>query len=398
MAELLARVGHHDVARIEQVLAGPVVTRPHRIVVDAHFPLMGNRVRTAAAIAGVPYLIDPQTYYLQDYTDSSHKWSQLPFGRCAALQPSDLLQPDVAQSVVEAVIDYQIGHGATTLVAPYVHARRRNDEWLLAQAALWRATCGYLTSCDLRLPVIAVIAIGWRLLDRVTWSEGLSRVGDALLELDPDEVALAASDVDGGAHPEERTASFVAAVQSISHQFPVVAWNQGTLGEVAVAAGAIGYLTGIGIRERCDLSRAMTQLRRPRKPGGIARPVYIEGLRRSIPRKTVDGLLSSTTIAAALTCDDPACCPEGRLALHSDTSGHALRSRLRTLQAVASPAQGAWRWHQIVETATAGVELAHRLNRATGRLGLARIDDSALRAAVVVGTTYRNEVRRHRAA
>ena len=83
---------------------------------------------------------------------------------------------------------------------------------------------------------------------------------------------------------------------------------------------------------------------------------------------------------------------------HGDTSGHALRSRLRTLQAVASPDQAAWRWHQIVETATAGVEIAHRLNRVTGRLSLARIDDSALRAAAVVGAAYREWARRHRAA
>ncbi|MHB1066925.1 MAG: hypothetical protein ACYC2Z_05810 [Candidatus Nanopelagicales bacterium] len=398
MAELLARVGHHDVSRIEQVLAGQVTERPHRIVVDAHFPLMGDRVRTAAAVAGVPYIIDPQTFYLQDYQDPSHKWPNLPFGRSPALQPADVLHPGVAQAIAELVIDYQIAHGATMLVAPYVHARRRNDEWLLAQAALWRATSAYLRSRDLRLPTIAVIAIGWRLLDRATWPEGLSLLGDALLELNPDEVALAGSDVDAGAHPEERVATFVAAVQGISRRFPVIAWNQGTLGEVAVAAGAVGYLTGIGFRERCDLARAMTQLRRPRTPGGSPRPVYVEGLRRSLPRKTIDGLLSSSTYAALLTCDDPSCCPDGRLALHGDTSGHALRSRLRTLQAVASPDQAAWRWHQIVETATAGVEIAHRLNRVTGRLSLARIDDSALRAAAVVGAAYREWARRHRAA
>jgi hypothetical protein len=398
MAELLARVGHHDVARIEHVLAGPVTERPHRIVVDAHFPLMGDRLRTAAAVAGVPYIIDPQTFYLQDYQHPSRKWPNLPFGRSPALRPADVCVPGVARAIAEAVIDYQITHGATALIAPYVHARKRNDEWLLAQAELWRATRDYLTSRDLRLPTIAVIAIGWRLLDRATWPDGLSLLGDALLELNPDEVALAGSDVDAGAHPEDRVATFVAAVQGLSRRFPVIAWDQGTLGEVAVAAGGVGYLTGIGFRERCQLARAMTQLRQPRTPGGVARPVYIEGLRRSIPKKTVQGLLTSSTAAALLTCGDPSCCPDGRLALHGDSSGHALRSRLRTLRSVASPDQAAWRWHQIVETATAGVEIVHRLNLVTGRQGLARIDDSALRGAAVVGTTYREWAKRHRAA
>ncbi|MDI1289890.1 MAG: hypothetical protein PSX37_08100, partial [bacterium] len=173
---------------------------------------------------------------------------------------------------------------------------------------------------------------------------------------------------------------------------------QGTLAEVAIAAGAVAYETGIGWRERCDLSRAMTQLRHPRTPGGMARPVYIEGLRRSIPKKTVEALATRASLAALLTCQDPSCCPDGRLALLNDGRAHALRSRLRTLEAVASPAQAAWKWHQVAESAADAVTIAERLNNAAIRIGgLSGIDDAGLKGTLVVALTQRNWARRRAA-
>jgi hypothetical protein len=64
----------------------------------------------------------------------------------------------------------------------------------------------------------------------------------ALAELAPREVA--ASKVDAGAHPDERAMDLVLMVEQLSNDHLVVLWQQGRLGELAIAAGAQGYETG----------------------------------------------------------------------------------------------------------------------------------------------------------
>lgn len=92
----------------------------------------------------------------------------------------------------------------------------------------------------------------------------------ALDALQPAEVALAVSKIDQGAHPEDRLADLYAVIERLRRRrLPVLMWNQGTLGEACVAAGAAGDETGIGWRERCDLRAGMSDYR-PHRPAASA--------------------------------------------------------------------------------------------------------------------------------
>lgn len=94
-----------------------------------------------------------------------------------------------------------------------------------------------------------MLALGWRELDRARWPVGLSLLRACLQrELRPGELALAASRVDAGVRPAERISAYAAVIGRMRRHWPVLAWQQGTLGEVAVAAGAAGYECGIGWR------------------------------------------------------------------------------------------------------------------------------------------------------
>lgn len=385
MAELIIRASQLDVALLERLCGQPDTSRPHRIVVDAHMPLADDRVRVAAQTAGLPFAIDPQTYYLQDFQHPTQPWTELPYAHAPVLTPADLLRPMTVQHVAREVIDYQVDHGATHLIAPYVSITRPDDGWLEVQTALWRATREHLDRRDLHLPTLAVVAVGWRLLDPTTWPLVLRPLGRSLRDLSPTEVALAGSNVDAGAHPEDRAAAFASAIRWISKSYPVIAWQQGTLGELAVLAGARGYETGIGWRERCDLNNAMAGLRDPRDGGGNARPVYCQTLRRSIPKRTLIHISANPRLTAELTCPDPRCCPNGRQDLLTDARAHAIAARQRSLRALTAPDQESWRWHQLAQDARSGARLVDRLNTFTARTpGIAKVSPAALRAIAEV--------------
>lgn len=399
MAELLIRVGSADAAFLEGLLSDPRSPRPDRLVVDAHVPAATDRIGSAAQFAGIPYVIDPQTYYLQDIQDPSHPWPQLPFAHAEIMTSSDVRRAGIAERIAQSVIEYQVTNGATALVAPYVHIARADDGWLAAQIELWKATRAVIDRHGFRLPVIAVVAVGWRLLDRVAWPLALRPLGTALRELGPTEVALAASNVDAGAHPEERAAAFISAINWMSRSYPVVAWQQGALGPAAVLAGAVGYECGLGWRERCDLQRAMTQFRDPRTDGGSARPIYSGRLLRSIPRKAMQHFANHHRIAAELVCPDTACCPGGRQDLLSDPRAHALRSRRQTLHDITAPQLTAWQWHQLAQSAQDGLHLAERLNTIVARTtGVPRIQTAALSSTAAVAAHQRDVHSRHHAA
>lgn len=398
MAELLVRAGAQDAALVQAVLGGPPQHRPHRVVVDAHVAKAAPSISLSAKTAGVPFLIDPQTFYLQDVQHRADPWAHLTFADADRNSPSDLLRPRRIEALVTGVVDSQLACGATAIVMPYVHLEPVDDGWGEVQAALWLATRRHLDRAGLTLPTVAILAVGWRLLDRSSWPTGLDRLRRVLEQAAPTEVALAASKVDAGVRPEERLASLIAVTRLLARRHPVIAWQQGALGEAAVAAGAVGYECGIGWRERCDMRAAMAAHRRFTS-GGVARPVYVATLKRGIPKASVRALLEHPRIAAELVCLDVSCCPGGRRALLQDCRAHAIRARLRGLEAVAQADQPAWRWHLLAREAAAGLELAARINAAASRTSeAARVDDSALRAVFAIAEHRRQITRRRPAA
>ena len=397
MAELLIRVGTQDAALIQRVLQAND-GRPDRVVVDAHVAHAEPRIRAAALAAGIPFIIDPQTHYLQDYQHPADPWVSLPFAHGHVLTPADLMRPAVAADLAAAVIDYQLEHDATAIVLPYVHIERVEGGWIPVQRALWNASVEHIRKKGLRLPVIAVIALGWRLLDRPTWPEGLARLLRTLKHVTPTEVALAASKVDAGVHPDARLVTMIATIRRITKLAPVIAWKQGALGEAAVAGGALGYECGIGWRERCDLPSSMSQHRRP--PSGFGpRPVYLSALGRSLRKRSVEALIANQRLAAELTCTNFSCCPQGRDALLSDTRSHTIKARREALTRVSAPASPAWRWQQVAADARARLDLAQRINKYADRTGLnVKVRTETLLAVLAVADNRRQTISRRPAA
>ncbi len=402
MADLVVRVGGDDIALMEQVLTGPPERRPHRLVVDAHAAPRMGRVAAAARRAGLPFLIDPQTHFLQDFQHATDPWAQLPFGAPQRCSPPELLQPGRLDVLVAAVVEHQLSHGATAILAPYVHLERPGDGWAEVQVELWRACRRYLEQQGYKVEVLAVVALGWRLLDRSKWTAALRPLITALREdLKPAEVALAASKVDQGVRPTDRLASFVAVIRQLRRHWPVLAWQQGVLGEATVAAGAAGYECGIGRRERCDLTAHMRSRRWPDDPsaGRAARAVYTAALRRSVPKRSLQELLrTESRIAAQLSCLDVACCPSGQRALLSDARAHAISARRRGLELVAQTAHPAWKWNYLAQEARAALGLAAQINTAAQRSrAVTRIDVGALTATLLYADNRRQTLRRRAA-
>ncbi|USX56462.1 hypothetical protein [Lentzea sp. HUAS12] len=405
MAELLVRVGSGDAALVRRIFdtrtATPRRLLPNRIVTDAHAALTNPDLASVARRAGIPFVVDPQTFYLQGEQHPEDPWSQLSFADAAKLTPADLSSEDRMDRLVAKCLEFQLERGASVLVPPYVHVERGADGWGEVQAALWHRTRRYLDQQDLQLPVLAVLALGWRLLDRNLWPSAFHPLSGALTQLAPTEVALAASKVDRGAHPDHRLVSLLSAIGQMKKTFPVIAWQQGTLGEAAVAAGAAGYETGVGWREHCDLQTAMSQHRKPKNPdGGFSpRPVYIRALGTSIPKRTVAELMSQPRIAPNLVCVEANCCSNGRDDLLRDARQHAITSRAQLLHELAEPAQPAWQWNVLARRSATALEIAEQINRVAAKSDSAlKIDTSHLRAINVVAENRRKTLGRRRAA
>jgi hypothetical protein len=117
---------------------------------------------STARRAGTPLLIDPQTYYLQGLQHPNDPWAALPFGHPSVWTPSQASCPKAQQDLVARVVDYQVSHGATAIIPVYNYIDRLDSEWITMQAALWRRTRDHLDHNEIALPVIAVMAVGWR--------------------------------------------------------------------------------------------------------------------------------------------------------------------------------------------------------------------------------------------
>ncbi len=213
--------------------------------------------------------------------------------------------------------------------------------------------------------------------------------------LAPDEVALAASKVDAGASPDRRLNDLAAVIGQISRHFPVLAWQQGALGEACVAAGAIGYETGLGWRERCDLNAQMAGHRKEPSGGFGARPVYIAQLKKAVPKRSLAALIAETRLGPDLVCLDPHCCSNGIQSLLQDQRLHAFRARAVSLDRLASVSHPSWRWAHLARDANSGLDLAAKINaRADALPTMTRFNTDALRAMAVLGQSRQRTGRR----
>jgi hypothetical protein len=385
MAELLVRASALDHGVLERLAARPTGPGLDRLVVDAHTALSPALAKPLRA-HGVPLLIDPQTYFLQDRQHPADRWAALPFATPERLTSSDLFSIASVDGLIDTCIRYQVEHGATQLIAPYVHVEKGDDGWAEVQALIYRRCRLYLDRNALGFKLIAPAALSWTLLAHVRRESSFDLLLAGLRDLAPGEIALAASKVDDGVRAWDRVSDFVAVIPVLSEIAPVIAWQQGALGEAALAAGAHGYEAGIGWRERCQLRQAAAAHRTPTDSPPIgARPTYIHRLMRSVPRPTLEAAVQYPAIAAELTCLHGDCCPEGRSGLTRDAREHSVLARARGVQALGAMDSPRWRWHDLEERASAGLALARRLNLLADRNARAKhVDDRALTAIQLV--------------
>lgn len=402
MSDLVIRLTSQDTTLLSQLAPAGGSARPSgisRVVVDAPTAARTTTIRATAQQMGLPYLIDPLTFYLADHQHPDDPWGRLPFADPNVVTVADLNNTAAADRLVAATIEFQLEHGATQLTAPYVHVDRADDGWVGVQALLYRRTRDYLAINNIALPVLAPLALSWRLLGRVRWADALEPLTAALGDLAPNDVALTASRVHQGVHADHRLADLLAATGELASRYRVIAWRQGLFGEAAVAAGAAGYETGIGWGERCDLRGRMADRRTPPGDGFGARPVYIHTLGASLPKRTVTALMTMPAMAARLTCLDHGCCPTGKQALLTDARAHAVRARAARLTALDVAGHPRWAWKLVADRAHESLDLAQAVNTLADR-GLVPLhtDTVGHAALVAVADARRQNAGRGRAA
>jgi hypothetical protein len=374
--------------------------RPDRIVVDAHVPARTSDIFRTARTSGVSYLIDPQTYFFQDVQPANDRWVKLPFGLARALTPEEASRPAFLADLTRRVVDYQIAHGATAVIPPYVHIERPGSEWVDVQAAMWTYAREYLDDEAIALPVIAVMAIGWRMLQPVRGIQAFEPALHALVDLAPAEVALAASKIDDGAHPDERAMELVLMIEHLKHDYPIILWQQGRLGELGIAAGAAAYETGIGWRERCNMPEALAGRRRPQLNGSYsARPVYVSPLGQSVAKRSLEEIRRHRDVWTRLICTDADCCPAGGPAMIENGRVHTIVQRARRMRELEVIDRAVWRWQNLADSSDHALELAARINRLAGpNTAISRVDTHALSAINAVSHLRRLDSRSSGAA
>src|SRR4029077_4069467 len=150
-SELIIRPGANDHQVMAELLApapssnlslwGPPISR---LVVDAHLVRRLPLAAEAAASVGVPYLIDPNTHFLQTDLRPGDSWARLPFGRITALAPSDLSAQSARDDLVDRTISLQVEAGATAVIAPYLYASDPEDPWFDISLDLLRRTAVFM--------------------------------------------------------------------------------------------------------------------------------------------------------------------------------------------------------------------------------------------------------------
>lgn len=402
--DLFVRAGRIDNRLIEELVAPASAGVPfggrrvplRGLVVDASTAVAQPALGEAAEAAGLPLLIDPLTHLLQDEQTVDSAWAALQFATHQARTPDEFADRKSLDVLIEQVLTFQLEQGATILVPPYFYAKDPNDVWFQVQLAANRRTAEYLAKQRISVPVAPVFAGNLRAFgSQRSWPAGIDAFLGSLDGLNVRYVPLALSSSRAKqGDTEDRLGAYLATVRHMAASAPTVAWRQGQYGLAAVAAGALGYQTGPGTDERCDLA-AFARARRPkRKPGGkpqITKRIYLGRFGRSVPVQVADALLSNGYLRGTLTCPDAACCPDGVSSMTSDWRQHAIRSRARELDELSRMPDTAWRMNHIARQAERAADAARAANEILAKDGIpARIPEGSFRALVTVADAIRD--------
>lgn len=370
MAELLIRAAMNDHLVVGDLLA-PVSTprlvtsrRPPitRLVADAHVAEARPILSDHAQGAGVPYLVDPGTPFLQTAVAPDDRWAQLPYAQADAVDVSDV----DAANLAAAVVEFQLEKGATTIIPAYFYASSPSDPWFVTSLRLLDETVEYLGRQRIRLPVLPVLCAQLQSFSNaVAWTAGIDRFVDAVQGCGGSSVALCFSPSGNGDDGYGKLRRlFDTARRAKASGLHVVMWRQGIYGPALVAAGLDGYECGIATAEQTDIVRQQSS-RKPREDGahggGGGAGIFVETLGRSVPRRVGQVLLGDTAMRPKVMCDDESCCPSVPSTLDHPRE-HAVRSRYRLLNKLTEQPAMRWRLNHVSREATLAAALAVQAN------------------------------------
>jgi len=371
MATLLIRAGMSDHLVVGDLLApgaGPRLAsrRPaiSQLVADAHVAAARPVLADHARAAGIPYVIDPDTPFLQSSVDPEDRWVKLPFAQAEAMTPQNLRLDEL----IESVIEFELDQGATVIIPPYFYASSPADPWFHLTVRSIQRTVGYLQEARIQLPLSPVLCAQLQSFSAQTaWDVGLDRFAAAVLDAGASSMAICLSPAGAGTDGYGKVMRlFQAAGRTKEHGLTVLAWRQGIYGPALVAAGLDGYECGLGTGEQTDIARRQFS-RKPQTDGKHASGsggagIFIETLGRSVPRRVGKVLLGDVGMRPKVMCDDEGCCPSVAATI-DNSRHHAVRTRARTLTELAAQPHRRWRLNHIARHASAAATLAAQANR-----------------------------------
>jgi hypothetical protein len=399
MAALTIRPDFNDHLVVADLLApraaglGTLSPRPiDRLIVDATTAHRRPQFASAAAGAGIPLLVDPMTHLLGAHPADS--FSKLPYG---CILPSDLETRAGRTRLIEQATRFQVEQGASTVIPPYLHLPSPSSPRVETQLLLLEETAGYMTREGLHLPALPVLAVSrGRFAARRHWSAGLDILLTAAEQLHPAEVMLAFSG--SRATTFEHCIQLMTTIMHVAQHVPVSISRPGMHAQAMIAAGAIGYETGIGWREWCDLPAQLRDHRRPAAaaPVGGARGPYVDVLQRSIHSRAFNTLLTDRPLRGRLICPDSSCCPNGVQDMVSDHRRHTVHSRAHQLRRLEAMPRATWRLRDVVAQAEQAATVAAHVHKFALRGGLgAGVYPDVYRNLAMAAEQVRSDVARH---
>jgi hypothetical protein len=407
--DLFVRAGRRDNLLIEELVApasaGVQLGRrvPFRgVVVDAPTAVAQPDLREAAEAAGLPFMVDPLTTLLQDVQAPDSSWANLPFAQAETMDASELALGTMQDELIDRSIRFQIDNGASVITPPYFYMQDPTDPWFKVQLSSNRRTAAYLAQEGITLPVAPVLAASLRKFGvQSAWSAGVDEFLRSVQGMNLRHIGLAlSSSRSQNGDTEDRLSAYLGTVAHLAAKAPVMAWRQGQYGLAAVAAGAMGYQTGPGTDERCDLAN-FARRRRPKPEGvpggfGTTRFIYTALFGRSFPEKAAAAMLENRHLKASLVCIDSSCCPGGASSMVDDWRQHALRTRGRQLDELRAMPDNSWRLNAIATQSDRAATTARTANEVLEAAGVReRIPERSFRSlATVAEAMRRNATRR----
>lgn len=252
----------------------------------------------------------------------------------AGQKQPDELSESAGKEVAQAIAEFVVGNGFSTVLAPTHFLASTKDPWISVDAFLTQAVRTCLDTMGAsRIPIYYPLAIPSAVFRESSLRKDIVRI---LKDLPIDSVWLRV-------HPFGTTASgpialrgYIEACQEF-HQLgtPLVAERTGTVGIALLAFGAVGGIeSGITTGESFDFGR----LTRPPKKGRafLAHPrVYLRELGAFLPSKGARAFFDLRRMKTFFGCRER-CCPRGLQDMLGDPRKHFVVTRAREVARVSS--------------------------------------------------------------